>query len=548
MRKLTPLVGLTMLLAACGGQGDGTTAAPGGPQDTAAPKDDPAKPGAEVAKAPETPASQAEPASAPVAQEPEEEPLRWVKVTEDKYYLRAEPSNAKPIKFVGLARPMSAIPVYEELAGDGCKGKWLRVGPKSFPGYACSTSTKKAEAPSEVVEDPKDPTKRNGLSYAIVIKDTSLYSSPGGAELETIRPKESYVTVIAEKKVGADTWVKTADGWLPKKALRASSAKGITALRGEILSEGDKLPWVFVVAKEAKVFPNAGDTTGEVATVKRYDRFPVLEVKELDNPDPKKKEKVRWARIESGWVEGKKLDWVLQQPRPEGVGPNDKWIFADLEQQALTAYEGDRPVFISLFSSGRAPNYTVTGTYNVHRIYRTHTMENAPGGDEESYYFVSDVPFVMFFHKTFALHGAYWHDQFGGVRSHGCVNMAPADAKWVYDWINPQVPKGWWGVAVEEADAKTRGWTTVVTKWGDRIVRDEDVMNPNAHKIVEAMRQKKEKEGELADAPASAPAGAGAVGAGGAGTATPASAPASAPAAPAPTPTGASVIPTRAVN
>lgn len=478
----------------------------------------------EPESAPAEPVSVNEPEPEP---EPQEEILRWVRVKDDKVYLKGEPSGKSRL-FVGLARPMSPVPVYEEVEGDGCKGgKWLRVGPRSFPGYVCSTQTKKSNPPEPEPEDPEDPTKRNGFTYSIVIKDTHLYSSPGGSELVTIRPKDSYVTVAKEEIHKGETWVKVSGGWLPKKVLRPASAKGISALRGEILPEGAQLPWVFVVAKEAPVYRNPGDTEGEVATVKRYDRFPVLEVREL--PDPKKpEEKRRWARIEQGWVEGKKLDWVFKQERPEGIGPNEKWIWADLEQQTLTAYEGDRPVFITIFSSGRKPNYTVTGRYTVHRIYRTHTMENAPGGTAESYYYVADIPFVMFFHKTFALHGTYWHDNFGATRSHGCVNMVPADAKWIYDWIEPQLPLGWWGMAVEEEKAKELGWTTVITDWGDKIVRAEDVMNSKASKIVEEMRALREK-GELpgsqpASAPAVVPTGAAAP-----GGAAPASAPSGAP-------------------
>jgi lipoprotein-anchoring transpeptidase ErfK/SrfK len=463
-------------------------------------KEEETKPVKEEVKAPET---------------PKEEPKRWVKVSDDKVYLRGGPSNKD--KFVGLARPMSPLPVYEEVKGgakDSCK-LWLRVGDMSFPGYVCSSQVSKSSAPPAVVEDPKDPTSRNGFSYAILIKDEHLYDSPNGKPLETLRNTESYVTVQGERIVGKDTWLKVAGGWLPKSATRAASAKGISALRGEILPEGTKLPWVFVVAKDAKVFANPGDTTGEIGTVKRFERFPVLETVELEDTTPIKpvkgktdvppaeRPKLKWARTELGWLEGKKLDWALQQPRPEGVSETDKWIFVDIEQQTLVAYEGDKPVFTTLFSSGRAPNLTVTGLFHIHRVYRTHTMENAPGGTEESYYYVADIPYTMFFHKTFAIHGTFWHDNFGFTRSHGCVNVTPADAKWIFDWINPQIPLGWWGLALEEEDAAKAGWVTVQVKWGDRVVKAEDVTNPGANKIIEQMRALREqKEKDAASQPA----------------------------------------------
>ena len=54
-----------------------------------------------------------------------------------------------------------------------------------------------------------------------------------------------------------------------------------------------------------------------------------------------------------------------------------------------------------------------------------------------------DVPWVMYFKGSYALHGAYWHDDFGRSRSHGCVNLAPIDARFVFLWASPSVPEHW---------------------------------------------------------------------------------------------------------
>jgi len=61
-----------------------------------------------------------------------------------------------------------------------------------------------------------------------------------------------------------------------------------------------------------------------------------------------------------------------------------------------------------------------------------------------------DVPWIQYFSAGFALHGAYWHDVFGIPRSHGCVNLAPIDAKVVFSWTDPPVPSGWHGINVTE--------------------------------------------------------------------------------------------------
>jgi lipoprotein-anchoring transpeptidase ErfK/SrfK len=53
---------------------------------------------------------------------------------------------------------------------------------------------------------------------------------------------------------------------------------------------------------------------------------------------------------------------------------------------------------------------------------------------------------VQYFHKGYALHGTYWHDEYGKVRSHGCVNLAPTDAAWIFEWTDPPVPPDWHAV------------------------------------------------------------------------------------------------------
>ncbi len=68
-----------------------------------------------------------------------------------------------------------------------------------------------------------------------------------------------------------------------------------------------------------------------------------------------------------------------------------------------------------------------------------------------------DVPWIQYFSAGFALHGAYWHDVFGTPRSHGCVNLAPIDARIVFNWTDPPVPTGWHGVNVG-ADMGEGSW------------------------------------------------------------------------------------------
>jgi hypothetical protein len=136
---------------------------------------------------------------------------------------------------------------------------------------------------------------------------------------------------------------------------------------------------------------------------------------------------------------------------PPDLGTNEKWIDVDLTRQQLVAFEGRRPVFASLVSSGRRNPQdkehdfpTPPGTFRIREKHVTTTMDGDVASDGP--YSIEDVPWVMYFQGSYAFHGAFWHDSFGNMRSHGCVNLAPEDARTLFGWADPQLPAGWHGV------------------------------------------------------------------------------------------------------
>ncbi|WP_437877756.1 L,D-transpeptidase [Sorangium sp. So ce513] len=127
-----------------------------------------------------------------------------------------------------------------------------------------------------------------------------------------------------------------------------------------------------------------------------------------------------------------------------------KWIDVSINQQSLVAYEGTRPVYVTLVSTGadglgdwKTTRSTIQGLFRIHTKHVTVTMD----GDEEDEdpFDFRDVPFVQYFTEGFAFHAAYWHDDFGTPRSHGCINLAPLDAAWLFEWTTPEVPATWHG-------------------------------------------------------------------------------------------------------
>ena len=130
--------------------------------------------------------------------------------------------------------------------------------------------------------------------------------------------------------------------------------------------------------------------------------------------------------------------FVPPAPEPDATGAPApppgaaKSIVVSLSQQTMWAYEGETVVLSSLVSTGRPGFDTPPGTYRILVKKEVEDMEGLIGGE---YYNVPQVPDVMYFTDVgHAIHGAYWHNNFGQVMSHGCVNLPLDVAAWLYDW------------------------------------------------------------------------------------------------------------------
>ncbi len=163
-----------------------------------------------------------------------------------------------------------------------------------------------------------------------------------------------------------------------------------------------------------------------------------------------------YHRLQSDDWEGERWlrDWFVGVAEkiepPFEVEEDEPWIHVDLSSQTLVAYRGREPVYATLVSSGLPSHATPTGVFRIHKKMVTDTMANlGPDAGEDSYR-IQDVPWTQYFEGSFALHAAFWHHRFGLQRSHGCVNLAPADAHRLFLETWPRVPDGWHGVSTRE--------------------------------------------------------------------------------------------------
>jgi hypothetical protein len=162
--------------------------------------------------------------------------------------------------------------------------------------------------------------------------------------------------------------------------------------------------------------------------------------------------KLFYETKEGDWIDDHSAGRVDPAKKMPAWGKNgEKWIDVNITKQVLVAYEGTKAVYATLVSSGEAglgdpetSKSTKRGIFRIHTKYISITMDSDVIGEE---FELRDVPYVQYFENGFALHGSYWHDVFGQPKSHGCVNLAPEDARRLFWWSEPQVPPGWHGVA-----------------------------------------------------------------------------------------------------
>lgn len=450
--RMASTAGLALLvLAACG-------TAPG---DAPAPQAHALEVRSEPVEAPPTPPAGAPEESPPprpaesAAQPPGwragESPLRYVAV-------RASKSNLNGMATVytvpgagailGEAMPGARLPVFEEAPAKGsCKGGWLRV---QYGGWVCADITQEAPSGEETEQHAEN---RNPTQDAVTTEDAPLHESPWapasgtkkkGSKVKVSRIVESDGAAYAQ--IGASAYVPAE--LLSYKGRRTWS----TPFSGVAFGDHSAPPYAFFIHEEVPIFAEPGLTKPKdaIGKKKRYEQAPVLELKEQDGQ--------RFARIQEGWFPIREGVAVAEpDPRPAELPADARWVLVDLSEQLLEAYEGDRMVFSTLVSSG-ARAKTITGTFPLTRKFRYRTMAGEMFGKP---YRVDSVPWAQYFQGAYALHGAFWHDKFGRRASHGCVNLAPADARWMAQFLEPVLPAGWWSIFPPDAGLPT---STVIVR------------------------------------------------------------------------------------
>ncbi len=369
--------------------------------------------------------------------------LRSARVLRSDQAVLAAPSSSAPRR--GSAARDVHLPIFAAKNGPGCKGAWIEVGPFA---WVCEDAVDLSTAPAIEPGSRVFPESQDGLPYRY------FFVGPAGSaayrEIDDVDLTDPdmpllpgfAVAITAERLVDGAHYARTAHNlWVPMRDLGPARA---FAFHGEEIAPlaGDLVPVAWVVTDHARVLSHPSAAAITSTTRARFEAVPVLE--QRDGPLG------RFFRIADGaWISAREVRHpAVSEPPPEvDAAAGERWIDVDLETQTLVAYEGRRPVFATLVSTGKGKPGTAMGTpRGTHRVWiklLTSDMDNLEDENASRYYRMENVPWVQYFSKGVGLHGAFWHRSFGNVRSHGCVNLTPLDAERLFSWTSPHLPAGW---------------------------------------------------------------------------------------------------------
>jgi hypothetical protein len=261
---------------------------------------------------------------------------------------------------------------------------------------------------------------------------TSLYPSldsamSGSGAAATVNPGFVYLSYTDRVETNKGVFY-TLDGgmWIPGDGSRVSTP----VFQGLVLSATPRhaFGWVLQEANAYK-YPNYMPSNPVARKLYRYNFVQIYSVQNVEGSE--------WYLIGlDEWVEGRNVAGVFPTTRPpEGV-INGRWIDVNLAEQTLTVYDDNRMVYATLISSGVEPFWTRPGLFQIYKELDADYMTGSFEADKSDYYYLQNVPWIMYFDKARALHGSYWHTLFGYPQSHGCVNLSIGDAHWLFDWAS----------------------------------------------------------------------------------------------------------------
>lgn len=278
------------------------------------------------------------------------------------------------------------------------------------------------------------PSSVLSLTYARVAQTgASVYAQPADAEQGLPPKRELGAGFVWVSVVGKTTYqdvdyyeINTGEYVLAENL----SLYSPSAFQGLALAAQPERPLAWIVKAVQPTLEPGGQANPSAPEYQRYQLVQIFATEQQGD-------QVWYLVGPHQWINQVYVGKVEPSAPPEGVEADQAWIEVNLFEQTLAAYVGERMVYATLISSGLPGWNTPQGLFKT--WLRVEQGKMSGGYNRPDYYFLEDVPWTMYFHRDVALHTAYWHDGFGYRRSHGCVNLAPLDARWLYNWAPDEV-------------------------------------------------------------------------------------------------------------
>ena len=352
----------------------------------------------------------------------------------------APDANAEAL---GVLAVGTRLPRTDTVDAPGCRGGWLPVEPR---GFVCIGLHVSDDEPDARVQPVVPGGGRLPTVYGRVRRTARVFADAASVRANRGVPSEVSLTVERRGLTridGREYW-RTRHGLIARtdiRRLRGSNFAGVS------LDDDVQLPIAWTIpgtrrSTAVRLEPSARDRVTH-----RVPAFTVLPEPDASDPD--------FVFVPSqGWLPKPDVRVAIAAEAPADLAPDELWLDVNLDQQTLVAYRGTQAVFATLVSTGKARYETPTGEFRIQRKVAMRTMNSRPGAKES--YAVDKVPWTAYFKDGYALHTAYWHAGFGRVRSHGCINLSPTDARRLYDWMGPHAAPGWREVYATKEQPGTR--------------------------------------------------------------------------------------------
>jgi hypothetical protein len=349
----------------------------------------------------------------------------------------------------------------EPFGKDGCDGGWYPVRPRGFVCAAGAATTDlshptlKAMAMAPKLDQPLP------YAYARTRGEATLYERDAGRpdavrEAGRLRPRSSLAVVGSWSALDPEGKpsrfaLMTNGRFVKAEELVAGEPSGF---RGVELGKDRELPLAFVVKRGVRAWKVEGQEADKL------DHFSYHQILPLTGRFREVSSLRYWALADGRYARHRDVTVVRKRNSfPDFATEGQKWIDVSVVTGTLIAYEGKQPIYVTLVSVGRDrmgdPKTTASTAMGTFRVTGKHVT--AAAYDPKAladYVDVYDAPWALELSSGQLVHGAPWHDRFGIEHGLGSIQLAPADAAWLWAWSDPSLPEAWHGVS-QPAEGKT---------------------------------------------------------------------------------------------